>query len=341
MIRTGAAGLAALVAALLGAPLACTPQDVGAARQSERTIDSASDTLGVAPESPATIRVQARRELVENSAVTRSATQPGVFFTINDSGNDPLLFALDSSGADRGVWRVTGARNVDWESASTGTCPARGPTGDGEDESVRWCVYIGDTGDNEAKRPTRTIYRVVEPVAQRAGFTGDVAAEALVYRYADGPHDVEAMYVVPDGDAYLITKRPLRDAAGRRRPSLVFRLPATAWERGGPAVAELVDSLPIVPGSAPMRQITDAALSPDARHLAVRTYAQLYIFATDSITGRVRGSIRPSVCLLTGVERRPGEGVAWLGPSGRLLLTSEGRRSPMYSLGCPMPAGPP
>jgi hypothetical protein len=124
---------------------------------------------------------------------------------------------------------------------------------------------------------------------------------------------------------------------GRPRPALVFLLPAASWGQRGDVTARLVDSLPIVPGSAPLRLVTDAALSPDAHVLAVRTYAQVYTFATDSLTGRVRGAIPPGVCNIVALGVWPGEGVTWFGRSGRLLLTSEGRESPMGVVQCPMP----
>ena len=315
---------------------ACSAAEPPITRRAERAPYVGTDTMGRLPASTRLIRVQARPQLVENSAAAQSFEQPGIVFTINDSGNDPLLFALDTSGADRGVWRVRGATNVDWEAASVGPCggsraivPAVAMPGE--------CVYIGDTGDNKEARATRVIYRVPEPAAQRAGFIGDVTAEALQFRYPDGAHDVEAMYVPPNGFIYLITKRPRRDAAGRLRPALVFELPPDSWRNPGPVVARLVDSLGVVPGSAPLRVITDAALSPDASVLAVRTYAQVYTFATDPATGRVIGSIPPAVCNIVALDVWPGEGVTWLGPSGKLLLTSEGRFSPMQIVDCPMP----
>ena len=292
--------------------------------------------MGVLPAHTRLIRPQARPELTESSAAAMSFGQPGVFFTINDSGNDPLLFALDTAGADRGVWRVQGATNVDWEAASIGPCGANRaiiPAVAMPDE----CVYIGDTGDNSEKRTSRVIYRVPEPRAQSAGFTGDLAAEGLRYRYPDSPHDVEAMYVPPNGDIYLITKRPRRDAAGRLRPALVFMLPRDAWGKPEPVVAQLVDSLPIVPGSAPLRYITDAALAPDEHALAVRTYAQVFTFAFDPATGRVRGAIPPAVCNIVALDVWPGEGITWMDRSNRLLLTSEGRNSPLQIVECRMP----
>jgi len=315
--------------------IACSSSDMPRTRRAERAPYVGTDSMGTPPASTRLIRIQARPELVENSAAAYSYAQPGVIFTINDSGNDPLLFALDTTGADRGVWWVQGATDVDWEAASAGPCGGQAITP--AIARPNECIYIGDTGDNSEARTSRVIYRVPEPPARSAGFTGALTAEALPYRYPDGAHDVEAMYVPPNGSIYLITKRPRRDAAGRLRPALVFVLPPDAWGKPGPVVAQLVDSLPIVPGSAPLRLITDAGLAPDARFLAVRTYAQVYTFATDPATGRVIGAIPPAVCNIVALNVWPGEGVTWFAGSTKLLLTSEGRFSPMQVVDCPMP----
>lgn len=286
-----------------------------------------TDSMGAAPAAPSSVPIHTR-ELPENSAAAMSRTQPGVLFTINDSGNEPVLYAIDTTGALRGAWRVDGARNVDWEAASIGPCAtAEAPE----------CVYVGDTGDNDAARSTVTIYRVAEPQAQPRRTATTVDAERLDFKYPDGPHDVEAMYIAPNGDTFLITKRPSADAAGHLRPALMFRLAASAWHSGTRITAERVDSLEIVPGSAPLRVVTDAALSPNGRHLAVRTYMQVYVFATDSATGRVDHRVAPSVCNVVSLGEAQGEGITWVDDVGRFALTSEGRDSPLELAACPLP----
>jgi hypothetical protein len=114
-------------------------------------------------------------------------------------------------------------------------------------------------------------------------------------------------------------------------------LPGTAWGQRSPATAQLVDSLPLVPGSAPLDLITDAALSPDGRHLVVRTYVQAYVFATDPHTGRLDPAVAPSVCSVVPLGEPQGEGVAWASNGGRLVFTSEGGDVPMHLATCPMP----
>jgi len=325
----------ALVTALLIA--ACSAPDPR--RDTSMTQGKSNATIispsAVALRNVTTVALRGPRDLVENSAAVMSRRQAGIWFTVNDSGNEPLLFALDTLGANRGVWRVLDAANVDWEAASIGSC---GTTGAGAAAS---CIYIGDVGDNNGRHPAGELYRVVEPDAIETGSAGTVGglkAELLRFRYADRPHDVEAMYVAPNGDVVLITKRELRDQNGELRQALVFRVPASAWGQARPAVAALVDSLPIVPSSVPFRLITDASLAPDAKHLAVRTYGEVYVFATDSLTGAVLHDVKPTVCDVTPLSEYQGEGVAFVAPrSGRLLFTSEGRRSPMHLGDCALP----
>jgi hypothetical protein len=288
------------------------------------------DSMGPPPTDVRTATVIGHPDLTETSAAALSTAHPDVWFTINDSGHEPVLFAVDTTGAARGRWVVGAARNSDWESLAYGSC---GTSSRGR------CLYIGDTGDNDARRPTRTIYRVAEPIAgvRQASERGSVSTSArLTYRYAEGPLDVEAMYLAPDASIFLIAK----GSSGRGqplRPASVFRLAPEAWSGRGTQEAVLVDSLPIVPGSAFARFVTDAALSPDGKHLAVRTYMQVYVFATDSATGRVRNTVPPALCNLSSVGEEQGEGITWTADSRRLLLTSEGRAAQFRMVSCPLP----
>jgi hypothetical protein len=97
------------------------------------SLDLGADSMGVVPDAWR-IPVRGPRELEENSGAAMSVRQPGVWFTINDSEHDPVLYALDTAGRSRGSWRIAGARNRDWESVALGPC---GGTAD------EHCLYIG------------------------------------------------------------------------------------------------------------------------------------------------------------------------------------------------------
>lgn len=323
---------ARIAAASVSAVLGC---DASGGQRAGPTMDLAADSMGALPNAYR-IEVSTRRGLVENSGAAMSVEQPGVWFTINDSGNDAVLFALDTTGADRGAWRIIGALNRDWEALTIGPCmvgdsivaPGAPPR----------CLYIGEVGDNGARDRSVIIYRVEEPAAQRRGWTGELRSIALSFVYEGGPRDVEAMYAGPDGTLFLISKRALKDASGRLRPALIFALPPSAWRaRGSPATAALVDSLPIIPGTALGRQITDAARAPDGRTVAVRTYTQLYVFRAVPETGRIVTDIPPTICSIAQLEERQGEGITWFGDGGAWMLTSEGVNEPLHVVACPAP----
>ncbi len=265
-----------------------------------------------------------QRGLTEASGVATSAADDNVFWSQNDSGNDAELFAYDSTGADLGVTRVMGAENKDWETIARGPCAAGS------------CLYIGDVGDNEAKRKQVVLWRVAEP---SPGDSLSGPAQSIRIRYPDGPRDVEAMWVAPDTSLWLLTKRPLQGMNASLRPAQLYRVPPAAWTTPSEAsyVAELVDSLPIVALASNDRSwITDAALSgPDstgARRLAVRTYRTLYVFAADSSSGRPGALL--ATCDLAVLRERLGEGLAWR-PDGRLLFVAEGRGARVQSARCP------
>ncbi len=236
--------------------------------------------------------------LRESSGVAASRRQPGILWTLNDSGNDAAIFATDTLGRDHGAFAVAGAENRDWEAIAIGPCGSRD------------CVYIADTGDNARVRPSVRIYRVIEPsVAGRR--SRPPRAEVLEVRYPKGPRDVEAGFVGTDGSMYLIDK-------GHGRPPHAYRIRPEAWGSGGTVVARDIGSLPIATGSLGNR-ITDASLSPSGKLVAVRTYLAIYLF-----TLTPQGTLAPVgvACDAAGFQLQ-GEGISWL-DDRVLVLTSEG-----------------
>lgn len=305
------------------------PVAIGVFMATQRRGSTSIEPGEVGPTSVLKVETAIHRDLVENSVAVTSVSQPGIIFGFNDSGHEPRIFAFDSSGIGRGNWGVVGARNRDSEAAALGPCRDRGS----------WCLYIGDVGDNEARRPYVTVYRVVEPlIRDSASVTTLQVEDSLNIRYSDHPHDVEAMYVAVDGSLFLITKRRLLDAQRRPRPALIFKVPGSFWDSSGTVVASLVDSLPIVPGERLGGQISDAALSTDGRILAVRTYDDVYFFAIDSVTQLPKPGQKPVPCTIRALREEQGEGIAWWWDGRRLVLTSERRNAPFHVVSCPLPS---
>lgn len=161
-----------------------------------------------APRVLAEVRIKG---LKESSGVVASRSRPGVFWSHNDSGGGPWLYAFDRRGKSLGRWKVRGARSNDWEDIAMGPGPKKGAS----------YLYIGDIGDNNSKRKFVTVYRVAEPnLGEPDGETA--AAESFRLRFPDHAHDAEALLVHPrTGDLYIVTK-----ARGEDRHTAVFKAKA-------------------------------------------------------------------------------------------------------------------
>ena len=261
----------------------------------------------------------ANRRLTESSGVVASRAHPGVLWTHNDSGDEGFIYATDLTGADHGRVRVPGIAPVDAEDLSEGPCPV----------SAGWCLYLADTGDNRETRAWVTVYAVPEPAPPGGPADTQRTSAAplpLRLRYPDGPHDVEATFVTEAGIVYLVTK-------GRGGTVAVYRVPRTAWTGEGVATAEPVQALAIAAGWLGGARVTGAALSPDGRRVALRTYGDVRLYALHP-----DGTLRPTdrVCDVRGREPQ-GEAIAFL-DADRLVLTSEASRSepgPIHVVTCP------
>jgi hypothetical protein len=235
--------------------------------------------------------------LREASGIAASRRRPGIFWTHNDSGHPAAIFAVDSTGQIIDQVRVRGARNRDWEDIAIGPCPA------GE------CIYLADTGDNRLRYEDVVIYRFPEPAP---GDSATVRVERLPIRYPDGPRDVEALYILPGGELYLISK-------GRRHPVEIFRYPPPLTP-GDTVVVELVQRLTDRGVALPYR-VTGAAATSDGRWVAVRTYAAVQLYRTRP-DGTLTPALPPPGIDLQELQEPQGEGIEIL-DDGRLFLISE------------------
>jgi hypothetical protein len=291
---------------------------LAAAAGSIRLAPSGPDWIETAPRE---VRISGRfadSRVTESSGVVRGRVNPDVLWTLNDSGNDPLLFAFDTTGASRGTLLIDGATNADWEAIGAGPC------GDG------WCLYIGDIGNNRGIRREITVYRVVEPALGADTALRVVSVlDRLVGRYPAAPEDAEAMVVSEQGEVDLITK-------GRERRVDVYRMPA--GRASEPVTLEPGPRLGIPVAFLLGRLVTDAALSPDRSTLAVRTYRTIYLFGRGSASAGL--PTRPLLaCSIDGLDPI-GEGITWWDDSTLVLTSERGLRrspAPITLLRCPLP----
>ncbi len=241
-------------------------------------------------------------ELREASGIVQSGSHPQLFWTHTDAANPPVLYAMDATGRLHGRLHVVGAENRDWEDI------ARGPCSDGI------CLYIADIGDNDEERERITVYQIPEPVP---GDTLTSSAERFDFRYPGGPRDAEALFVLPAGELFIITK-------GISHPVALYRAPSPL--RPGETV-ELEHLRDLSAGPLPrLDRVTGADASPDGRWVAVRTLRSLLLYRTpDLLTGE---ELSPLHVDLAPLGEHQGEGVG-MGGNDVVVLASEGsRRTP-------------
>ena len=256
----------------------------------------------------------------ESSGIAVSRAHRGVLWTHNDSGDDAYVYATDLAGTDRGAVRIRGARAIDWEDIALGPCPTQ--------EGA--CLYIADTGDNDRTRKSVVIYAVPEPdpPARGRGPGRSAAPATLRLRYRGGPDDVEAIYVSPrDSALYLVTK-------GRSGVIRLYRVSRQVWGGDTVVTASPLQQLPVAPFAPVGRLVTGAAIRPDGRLVAIRTYTEIYTFVPGA-----GGLLTPSgwpVCNVSGLEPQ-GEAIDFLDDS-TFVLTSEAaptRRGLIHAVRCP------
>lgn len=246
-------------------------------------------------------------ELRESSGLGASHAYPGVFWTHNDSGDEPRLYALDATASLLATIDVAGAEARDWEALTLGRCPTA---------SDRSCLYVADVGDNRSVRESVALYIVEEPDPY-GGDTEVTLVGAVPFVYPDGPHDAEGLAITAAGDVIVVTKE--REEAAR-----LFEIPAvdirTALGAERPLTLAASVQLPIGPDPRAGRIATGAALSAAGDVLAVRTYSEIYRFRWP--IGDAPEQIAEA-CFL-GTDEPQGEAIAFRADSDDwFVLTSE------------------
>lgn len=211
----------------------------------------------------------------ECSGFAASKKYPGIFWTLSDSGGKNTIVAIRADGsvvkppgadaAYTGV-KVSGATNKDWECLTI-------------DNLGR--IIIGDIGNNKSDRRDLSLLVFPEPNPRK---DTAVAPRKIPVRYADQTEfpdkkkrfDCEALFVW-NGAVYVLTKR------WSDTWTVLYRLQIQQDGSGLFTPVTAYNSLGLV---------TDAAISPNGRLLAVLTYHGLWVFVLPaSGTNPLAGSV--------------------------------------------------
>lgn len=274
-------------------------------------------------------------DIPESSGVVASRRNPGVYWTHNDSGDAPRVWAVRLTPPDRarrvarvlGCVELRGASSADWEDIAWGAGSR---------------VYLLDGGDNPpCDRGNKRIHRFVEPPIDADGprFRIPVAFETMRFEYPDPQnpglparrndqrYDAECLFVHPaTQDIYIVTKRDTNKIPVAR----VYRFPGRQVRWDAPEALHVLEFVADISGKTRrlpgllsiVHSISGGDIDAAGRRVVLRDYAMAFEFvlAPGQPFERIFEQPPRTVSLIGEMQ---GEGICYSLDGRELITTSE------------------
>lgn len=190
---------------------------------------------------------------------TETIKQSNLIWTLNDGGNKPKLYGLDTKGYIIKELKIN-AKNHDWEDLTS---------------DKKGNLYIGDFGNNLNKRKNLAILKVSSDSLNN---TGKTDIERISFQYSNQEKfppnkkklhfDCESFFHFNDS-LYLFTKNRVKDDFGK---TFLYKIPA----KEGHHVAELISTFNTC--SETDCWITSADISPDEEKVVLLSPKSIWVF---------------------------------------------------------------
>lgn len=264
--------------------------------------DRPLSTSAIVYDAPRQIATLEHQEILESSGIAASRRTPGVFWTHNDSGDEPRMFSLDESGKHLGMCTLRGAAAIDWEDIAAFERAGR-----------NWLV-VADVGDNFARRGEYQLYLIDEPDTNASTVNVE---QTIRFCYDVGARNCEAIGVDAAANKLLLVSKRTLDAE-----AFEMDLPDVQTSRVLTARSLARLSIPYATGM---------DVSPDGLRALVINYAQAFEFTRAEQESWAAAFSRPPR-VLDLPPRKQGESICY-GLDGRTLyLTSEKLPTPLWRI---------
>jgi hypothetical protein len=246
---------------------------------------------------------------LQSASITESsgvAFAGGVYWTHND-GPANKFYAIDAKGRTLASFATPNqpTKGSDWEDLAVGT-----------DERGVASLFIGDIGDNGKARKEIAVLRVTRPQVNTS--KTDVAGTAtgmVRYRlaYPDGAHDAESLLVQPGTNRIFVISK----AAGGGIYAAPTK-PSTTTVNKLTKIGTVT-----IPGA------TGAAFSTDGKRLVVRQYKNAAVYTVKD--GNVTAAVKTKPVAFNMPSQSQGESISFGAGNATLVLTSEGKHTPVLT----------
>jgi hypothetical protein len=247
------------------------------------------------------------KKLEEASGLAASATNPGLLWTLNDSGNPAIVYLIDENLKIKLSCKLKDVKNRDWEDIAIGPGPEEGKS----------YLYVADIGDNNAKRDVKYIYRFEEPLL--GDQTGEIlisSFDTIAFQLEDGRKDTETIMIHPETkNVYIVSKR--------EKPVHVYELKYPFNASDTLSAASIL--------TLPLTQIVAGDFSPDGREVLMKDYDNIYYWKMDGKSLVEDLQSKPQI--LNYTEEPQGEAITFsLDGSGFYTLSEKikGEKSYLY-----------
>lgn len=248
------------------------------------------------------------KKLDEVSGLACSINNPGLMWTVADSGNDAEVFLIDDHTKIRQVFALEGIKNRDWEEVAVGPGP---------DETKHY-VYVADIGDNYVAHRYKRIYRFEEPTFNPGDKKIKIANfDTITFELEGSRKDTEAILIDPGTkDMYIVSKR--------ESPVSLYQL-KYPYSTLDTLIATEIASLPFT-------YIVAASSSQDGTEILMKSYNHIYYWKNPS--AKPFSEMLKEKPLEVPYEAEPqGESIAWTNDGNGFYTLSEktkGKKSFLY-----------